>query len=83
MALLSHLISHLSYIIILFHLFSISPPYLCVIIIKMVTAGMKLKDVYSLEEKYDPPRQHIKKQRHDFANKDHQSYDFSSSHVYM
>ena len=51
MALLSHLISHLSYIIILFHLFSISPPYLCVIIIKMVTACMKLKDAYSVEEK--------------------------------
>ena len=51
--------------------------------LQMVTAAMKLKDVYSLEEKYDPPRQHIKKQRHDFANKDHQSYDFSSSHVYM
>ena len=51
MALLSHLISYMSYIIILFHLFSIFPPYLCVIIIKMVTAVMKLKDAYSLEEK--------------------------------
>ena len=51
--------------------------------LQMVTAAMKLKDVYSLEEKYDPPRQHIKKQRHDFANKDHQSYVFSSSHVWI
>ena len=85
MALLSHLISHLSYIIILFHLFSISPPYLCVIIIKMVTAGMKLKDVYSLEEKYDQSRQHIQKQRHYFANKgsSSQGYGFSSGHVWM
>ena len=31
------------------------------------------------------PRQHIKKQRHHFANKDpnSQSYGFSSSHVWM
>ena len=35
----------------------------------MVIAAMKLKDVYSLEEKLDQPRQHIKKQRHYFANK--------------
>ena len=34
---------------------------------------------------YDQPRQHIKKQRHHFANKDpyRQSYGFSSSHVWM
>ena len=30
---------------------------------------MKLKDACSLEEKYDKPREHIKKQRHYFANK--------------
>ena len=30
----------------------------------MVTAAMKLKDACSLEEKFDQPRQHIKKQRH-------------------
>ena len=35
----------------------------------MVTAAMKLKDAYSLEESYDQPRQHIKKQTHYFANK--------------
>ena len=34
---------------------------------------------------YDKPRQHAKKQRHYFANKgpSSQSYDFSSSHVWM
>ena len=37
------------------------------------------------KESYDQPRQHIKKQRHYFANKDpsNQSYGFSSSHVWM
>ena len=35
----------------------------------MVTAVMKLKDAYSLEEKLDQPRQHFKKRRHYFANK--------------
>ena len=49
----------------------------------MVTAAMKLKEAYSLEESYDQSRQHIKKQRHYFANKglSSQSYGFSSSHV--
>ena len=35
----------------------------------MVTAAMKLKDASFLEESYDQPKQHIKKQRHNFANK--------------
>ena len=35
----------------------------------MVTAASKLKDACSLEEGYDKPRQHIKKQRRYFANK--------------
>ena len=35
----------------------------------MVTAAMKLKDTCSLEENYDQPNQHIKKQRHYFATK--------------
>ena len=41
---------------------------------------MKLKDVTPWKESYDQPRQHIKKQRHDFANKDpsSQGYGFSS-----
>ena len=30
--------------------------------LQMVPAAMKLKDTYSLEESYDQPRQHIKKQ---------------------
>ena len=38
---------------------------------QMVTADMKLKDAYSFpwKESYNQPRQHIKKQRHYFANK--------------
>ena len=42
---------------------------------------MKLKDTCSL----DQPRQHIKKQRHYFANKglSNQDYGFASSHVWM
>ena len=47
--------------------------------LQMVTATMKLKDACSLEEKLSKPRQHIKKQRHHFANKGlhSQSYGFS------
>ena len=39
----------------------------------------------SWKKSYDEPRQHIKKQRHYFANKglSSQSYGFSSSHVWM
>jgi len=53
--------------------------------LQMVTAAMKLKDTCSLEKSYDQPRQHIKKQRQYFADKDSssQSYGFSSSHVWM
>ena len=52
--------------------------------LQMVTAAMKLKDTPWMES-YDQPRQHIKKQRHYFANKgpSSQSYGFSSSHVWM
>ena len=52
--------------------------------LQMVIAAMKLKDAYSLES-YDQPRQHIKKQRHYFANKGQcsQGYGFSSGHVWM
>ena len=48
----------------------------------MVSAVMKLKDT-PLQEIYDQPRQHIKKQRHYFANEgpSSQSYDLSSSHT--
>ena len=53
--------------------------------LQMVIAAMKLKDVYSLEESYEKPRQHIKKQKHYFTDKGpySQSYDFSSSHVWI
>ena len=37
----------------------------------MVTTAMKLKDACSLKKSYDQSRQHIKKQRHYFANKVH------------
>ena len=50
----------------------------------MVTSAMKLKDA-SWKKSYDQSRQHIKKQRHYFANKgpSSQSYGFPSSHVWM
>ena len=50
----------------------------------MVTAATKLNDTL-WKESYDKPRQHIKKQRHYFANKgpSSQSYGFSSSNVRM
>ena len=46
---------------------------------------MKLKDGTTWKKSYDQPRQHIKKQKHYFANKrlSSQSYGFSSSHVWM
>ena len=46
---------------------------------------MKLEGAYSWKESYDQPREHIKKQRHYFANKgpSSQSYGLSSSHVWM
>ena len=51
--------------------------------LQMVTAVMKLKTHTPWKKSYDQPRQHIKKQRHYFANKgpSSQSYGFSSSHV--
>ena len=52
----------------------------------MVTAAIKLKRHLLLGRKnHNKSRQHIKKQRHYFANKglSSQSYGFSSSHVWM
>ena len=45
----------------------------------MVIAAMKLKMFTTWKESYDQPRQHIKKQRHYFADKGpySQSYGFS------
>ena len=53
--------------------------------LQMVTAAMKLKDTFSLEENYDQPGQHMKKQRHYFANKgsSSQGYSFSCGRVWM
>ena len=50
-----------------------------------MTAALKRRDAYSLEEKYYQPRGRIKKQRHCFANKSSssQSYGFSSRYVWM
>ena len=50
-----------------------------------VTAAMKLKDASPWKKRYNKPRQHIKKQRHYFADKSpsSRSYGFSSSHVWM
>ena len=45
----------------------------------------EIKSLTPWKEKYDQPRQHIKNQRHYFANKgpSSQSHVFSSSHVWM
>ena len=45
----------------------------------------EIKDAYSWKESYDQPRQHIKKQRHYFANKalSSQGYGFSCGHIWM
>ena len=53
--------------------------------LQMVIASMKLKDTTPWKERYDQPRQHIKKQRHYFANKSmsSQGYGFSSGPVWM
>ena len=53
--------------------------------LQMVIAVMKLKDICSLEGKLWPTRQHIKKQRHYFANKglSSQSYGFSNGHAWV
>ena len=50
-----------------------------------MTAATKLKDACSWKKSYDQSRQRIKKQRHYFADQgpSSQSYDFSSSHVWM
>ena len=44
-----------------------------------------IKTLAPWKKSYDRPRQHIKKQRHYFANKSlsSQSYGFSSGHVWM
>ena len=53
--------------------------------LQMAIIAMELKDAYSLEGSYDKLWQHIKKQRHYFANNgsSSQGYGFSSGHVWM
>ena len=53
--------------------------------LQMVTATMKLKDSSPRNKSYDKHRQHIKKQRHYFVNKDpcHFSSVQSLSHVWL
>ena len=53
--------------------------------LQMLTQAMKLKILAPWKKSYSQLRQHIKKQRHYFANKgpSSQNYDFSSSHVWM
>ena len=45
----------------------------------------EIKMLTPWKKKYDQPKQHIKKQRHYFANKGpyNQSYGFSRRHVWM
>ena len=53
--------------------------------LQMVTAAMKLEGACFLEGTLDKPRQHIKNQRQNFANKSpsSQNYVFFSSHAWM
>ena len=50
-----------------------------------ITADGDCSHEINWKENYDQPRQHIKKQRHYFANKSpsSQCYGFSSGHVWM
>ena len=49
------------------------------------TLAIWCEELTPWKKSYDQPRQHIKKQRHSFANKgpSSQGYGFSSSHVWM
>ena len=55
---------------------------------KITADGDRSHDIKMLapwKKSYDQPQQHIKQQRHDFANKgpSSQNYGFSSSHVWV
>ena len=60
-------------------------PFLGSKIIAHGDCSHEIKTFTPWKESYDQPRQHIKKQRHYFANKgpSSQSYGFSSSHIWM
>ena len=51
----------------------------------MLPLAIKLKMLAPWKKSYDQPRQHVKKQRHYFANKvpSSQDYGFSSGYVWM
>ena len=53
--------------------------------LQVMTVALKLKMLAPWKKSYDKPRQHIKKQRHCFANKGlaSQGCGFSSSPVWM
>ena len=54
------------------------------VIKKMVTTAMKLKSLTPWKKSYDQPRQLIKKQRLDFANRGPSRQGcFANSHVWM
>ena len=59
--------------------------FLCSKIIADGDCSHEIKTLVPWKKSYDQPRQHIKKQIHYFTNKGlpSQSYDFSSSHVWM
>ena len=67
---MSHITSLSSHCNIFLTIFSLDVPYL-------------VRGQNSLEKNYDQPRQHIKKQRHYFADEgpSSQNYGFASSHV--
>ena len=53
---------------------------------KILRSGIaRSKTLAPWKKSYDKPREHIEKQRHHFAHNGlySQSYDFSSSHVWM
>ena len=53
--------------------------------LQMATAVIKLEMLAPWQKTYEGPRQHIKKQRHYFANKgpSSQGYGFSSGYVWV
>ena len=50
--------------------------------LQMVIAAMKLKDT-PWKESYDQPRQHIKKQRYDFADKGPSSQGYGFPNIWI
>ena len=57
----------------------------CKTLLKQIKEDINKWKCTAWKERYDKPRQHIKKQRHHFVNKgpSSQGYDFSSGHVWM